>query len=73
MQKQWQLKITWDEPLNDDLHAEWKNIATDIKNATQISMSRCYLDTHVTNTSIYCFVDASQQAYGAIRSISCPG
>ena len=66
MQKLWQLKITWDKPLNDDLHAEWKNIATDIKNATQISMSKCYLDTHVTNPSIHCFVDASQQAYGAM-------
>ena len=51
---------------NDDLLAEWKNVATDIKRATQFSMSRRYLDTHVTHPSVHCFVDASQQAYGAI-------
>ena len=66
MQKLWQLKVTWDEPLNDNIHAEWKNAATDVKKATQFSVSRCYFNTHVSHPSIHCFVDASQQAYGAI-------
>ena len=66
MQKLWQLKVTWDEPLNDDLQAEWKHIATDLKNAKQFSVSRCYFNARITHPSIHCFADASQHAYGAI-------
>ena len=66
MQKLWQLKVTWDEPLNDDLQSEWKNIATDLKNAKQFSVSRCYFNACITHPSIHCFADASQHAYGAI-------
>ena len=66
IQKLWQLKVPWDEPLNDDLQTKWRDVATDLKNAKQFSVSRCYFDTHVTHPSIHCFVDASQQAYGAI-------
>ena len=33
IQKLWQLKVPWDEPLNDDLQTKWKDVATDLKNA----------------------------------------
>ena len=66
MQKLWQLKVTWDEPLSDELQAEWKEVATDLKKAKQFSVSRCYFDVCITDPSIHCFADASQSAYGAI-------
>ena len=66
IQKLWQLKVLWDEPLNDDLQTKWKDVATDLKNAKQFSVSRCYFNTHVTHPSINCFADTSQQAYRAI-------
>ncbi|XP_065911194.1 uncharacterized protein [Dysidea avara] len=66
IQKLWQLKVTWDEPLNDDLQAEWKNVATDLNVAHLFSVSRRYFAIHIDHPSIHCFVDASQQAYGAI-------
>ena len=28
IQKLWQLKVPWDEPLNDDLQTKWKDVAT---------------------------------------------
>ena len=45
MQKLWQLKVTWDEPLNDDIQTQWRDIATNLKEATQFTVSRCYFNT----------------------------
>ncbi|XP_065902510.1 uncharacterized protein [Dysidea avara] len=66
MQKLWQLKITWDEPLDDDLQAQWRHIATDLKSTAKFPISRCYFDSRMTHPTIHCFADASQQAYGAV-------
>jgi len=54
------LKVTWDEPLNNE------NVATGLKNVQQLTVSRCYFDTHISHPSIHCFANASRQAYGAI-------
>lgn len=66
MQKLWQHKVTWDEPLSDELQAEWKSVATDLKRAQQFLVSRRYCDVPIMHPSIHCFADASQYAYGAI-------
>ena len=66
MQKLWQLKITWDEPLNNDLQAQWRDIATDLKATSQFSVSRRYSNVCISQPTIHCFADASQHAYGAI-------
>ena len=65
MQKLWQLKITWDEPLNKDIQAEWKEIAINLKKASQFSVSQCYINAPLTHLVIHCFADASQSAHGA--------
>ena len=66
IQKLWQSKVTWDEPLSDDLQIEWKKIAADLNEAKQFTVSRWYFDTHVTHPTLHCFANASQHAYGAI-------
>ena len=66
MQKLWQMKITWDEPLENDVHAEWRDIATDLKNTTRFTVSRCYFNVCMSHPTVHCFADASQHAYGAI-------
>jgi len=66
MQKLWRLKITWDEPLDNDLQAQWRDIATDLKATTQFSVSRRYFNVCMSYPTIHCFADASQHAYGAI-------
>ena len=66
IQKLWQSKVTWDEPLSDDLQIEWKKVAADLNEAKQFTVSRWYFDTHVTHPTLHCFADASQHAYGAI-------
>lgn len=66
MQKLWQLKTTWDEPLDDGFQAQWRDIATDLKATAQFSVSRRYFNVCLSHPTIHCFADASQHAYGAI-------
>ena len=66
MQTLWQQKVTWDEPLQDNLQVQWKDIANDLKTATQLSVSRCYLAARMNSPAVHCFADASQYAYGAV-------
>ena len=66
MQKLWMCKIGWDEPLSEELHKEWKEIATDLKAATRHSIRRCLFTTPLTHPIVHCFADASQKAYGAV-------
>ena len=66
MQTLWKTKIAWDEPLNEELHTEWKVIANDLKAASKHSVTRCYFQSPITQPSIHCFADASLKAYGAV-------
>ena len=70
MQKLWECKITWDEPLNEDHQAEWKDIATNLKETTGLSVQRCYFNKPITQPTIHCFADASQRAYHAIMFLT---
>ena len=66
IQTLWKSKIAWDEPLNEEFHAEWKVIATGLKAASELSVKRCYYQFAITQPSIHCFADASLRAYGAL-------
>ena len=66
MQILWQLKVTWNEPLQENIQAQWKDIAGDLKTATAFSVSRCYFIACMTCPVVHCFVDASKHAYGAV-------
>jgi len=66
MQTLWKTKIAWDEPLDEELHTEWKVIANDLKAASGHSVTRRYFQSPMTQPSIHCFADASLKAYGAV-------
>ena len=66
MQKLWQCKIAWDEPLSEDHQAAWKDIAINLKEATGLSVRRCYFTLPTKQPVVHCFADASQRAYGAV-------
>jgi len=66
MQKLWQMKVTWDKPLDNDMQTQCRDIATDLKNTTRFSVSRRYFDGCMSFPAVHCFADASQHAYGAI-------
>ena len=73
MQQLWKCKIVWDEPLNEDLQLEWKDIATILKEITKLSIKRCYSNTLMKQLVIHCFAEASQRAYGAVVFIALQG
>ena len=66
LQRLWMCKIGWDEPLNEELQKEWKEIAMDLKAVTRFSIRRCYFSTPLIHPIVHCFADASQKAYGAV-------
>ena len=66
MQTLWKYKIAWDEPRNEELHDELKIIANDLKAASELSVTRCYFQSSITQPSIHCFADASLRVYGVV-------
>ena len=58
MQKLWIHKIVWDEPLDEEIHKEWIDVASDLKSVTGLSVSRRYLLCN----QCYSFADASLKA-----------
>ncbi|KAH9634892.1 hypothetical protein HF086_017191 [Spodoptera exigua] len=64
-QKIWISKITWDEPLCDELINEWETLRKDIPLLSQIAMPR-WLQCHGTGIEIHGFCDASEKAYACV-------
>ena len=66
----WQQSVDWDEPLEQQMRDKWRDIATDLQNATVTTLTRRYFpsesnsDYHTTHLHI--FADASMKAYGAV-------
>ena len=67
--KLWREGMEWDEPLSEKLRSEWSQLLRDLKEATPISISRCYLSSvtgDVEEISLRGFCDASVEAYAAV-------
>ena len=70
MQELWQQSVDWDEPLDQQMRDKWREIVTDLQNATAITITRRYFpcdtedDKHTAHLHI--FADASMKAYGAV-------
>ena len=71
MQSLWKAKLDWDEILPDEMSRKWTEIATDVEEATKVTISRMLVDGEKTQeTSLHVFTDASQSAYGACALFS---
>ena len=71
MQELWQRSIDWDKPLDQQSRDKWRDIVTDLQNATATTIQRCYTpcETEDSNHAAYhlhIFSDASTKAYGAV-------
>ena len=69
MQELWQCSIDWDKPLDQQSRDKWRDIVTDLQNATATTIQRCYTpcETEDSNHAAYhlhIFSDASTKAYG---------
>lgn len=65
IQKLWQEKIDWDEPLNQELCAEWQNFIFSTKQIHDLKIPRFVLCEQTKLIDLHCFSDASERAYAA--------
>ncbi len=67
LQKLWKLGMVWDEPVPDNIRAEWETWRTERHYITQHPIPRCYFDPLKQKISIqlHGFSDTSNAAYGA--------
>ena len=68
MQRLWELKIDWDDPVPDEVHDVWLQWRTELPLLSQLSIPCCYFDkeSQVLLTEIHGFSDASELAYAAV-------
>ena len=65
MQELWKNKLEWDEPLNDDLLNQWKDISDNLNKATQTTTKRQYFDSdNMENAELFAY--SSNKAYGCV-------
>ncbi|CAI6369690.1 unnamed protein product [Macrosiphum euphorbiae] len=66
MQKLWQARINWDDPVASSLHEEWQNYQQTLPELEKIHIPRWIIGcSNVLVTQIHGFADASIQAFGA--------
>ncbi len=68
MQKLWELKVDWDDPVPVDIHCAWLQWRTELHLLSQMTIPRCYFDkeSQILSTEIHGFSDASELAYAAV-------
>lgn len=65
LQKLWQLKLDWDDPIPVDLNKDWRNFESNIGDIANIKIPRHVLCPSPIVIEAHCFSDASQVAYSA--------
>jgi len=66
LQKLWQLKINWDDPLNDSHSIRWQELSCNIEESIKMELPRQFFTTTVNEPVLHVFADASIKAYGAM-------
>ncbi|KAJ8969878.1 hypothetical protein NQ317_004701 [Molorchus minor] len=65
LQLLWQEKISWDEPLPNNILKKWNAFCTDLPLLNELTIPRHIGILHANNFELHAFADASQIAYGA--------
>jgi len=65
LQKLWQDKLQWDEPLLIHLQQEWNHLHQAIPTLSQIKINRKVISSNATNLQIHGCCGSSEGAYGA--------
>lgn len=63
-------KVDWDDPLPDDLHAEWEKWRRSLFSLESLRIPRMFVDIqNVTRSELHTFCDASQDDIGAVTYV----
>ena len=71
LQKVWEAKIDWDDPVPQPIADEWELWRSQLKSLSRMHIPRCYFpkDVQVVSTQLHGFSDASESAYTLELSI----
>ncbi|XP_055543116.1 uncharacterized protein LOC129728690 [Wyeomyia smithii] len=76
VQRLWQLKIGWDDPVDEDTARQWNELQVSISLLAHIAIPRCVTFEGTIAHELHGFSDASTVAYGAciyLRSLFADG
>ena len=65
LQRLWQDKLPWDEPLSVQLQDDWDTLSDTIPQLSNIYINRKDICTQAVNVQLHGFCDSSETAYGA--------
>lgn len=66
MQRTWSLKLSWDDPLPDDIRTEWSTFVSDLPALSNVRVPR-HINSHQGSPcQLLGFCDASQSGYAAV-------
>lgn len=71
LQKLWLLKISWDEPVPNELSRIWINFTKQLSDAISLKIPRQVTSNNPKNIQLHGFSDSSINAYGACIYIRC--
>ena len=66
MQQIWISGLNWDDRIVDDLHIKLNRWIEECQDIKEIKIPRCLNPTNQSSLEIHVFVDASEEAYGAV-------
>lgn len=69
MQRTWFAKITWDDPLPDDISRDWKSFVSDLPSLNNLKVPRHFNSSRGSPCLLLGFCDASQHGYAAVLYI----
>lgn len=73
LQKIWRSKINWDQEINEDHHQKWMLWSKELKELEVLEIPRWVgLNSEGTSFEMHCFVDASEDAFGAVIYFKVP-
>nr|XP_049704894.1 uncharacterized protein LOC126056305 [Helicoverpa armigera] len=70
LQKLWLCKLSWDDPVPNDILSTWKSFIATLQHLQDIKIPRHVREINTNYTDLHIFSDASQDAYGACAFIS---
>lgn len=71
IQKLWQLNISWDESIPENLNSEWIDFKNQLVILSQLKIPRCVKLPNSTNIELHGFSDSSSVAFGACIYLRC--
>ena len=68
LQRLWELKLEWDEPVPQEVHDVWFRWRSELPSLATKTIPRCHFPktAHITSIEIHGFSDASEDAYSGV-------